>query len=203
MVLISFIKGELVDIDQDKVVVECNNMGFNIFVTSQFISKIGSTGKEVKLYTHMSVREDGITLFGFERKEELKAFKLLITVSGIGPKGALAVLSVMTVEELKLAIMANDAKAISKTPGIGAKTASKVILDLKDKFDVDEVFVNMNLTGDVTADSDEFSADNDAVLALIALGYSKSEAVNGVRKALKNSENADADELIRLALKFM
>lgn len=201
--MISFIKGELVDIDQDKVVVECNNMGFNIFVTSQFISKIGSTGKEVKLYTHMSVREDGITLFGFERKEELKAFKLLITVSGIGPKGALAVLSVMTVEELKLAIMANDAKAISKTPGIGAKTASKVILDLKDKFDVDEVFVNMNLTGDVTADSDEFSADNDAVLALIALGYSKSEAVNGVRKALKNSENADADELIRLALKFM
>ncbi len=197
--MISFIKGELVDIDQDKVVVECNNMGFNIFVTSQFISKIGSTGKEVKLYTHMSVREDGITLFGFERKEELKAFKLLITVSGIGPKGALAVLSVMTVEELKLAIMANDAKAISKTPGIGAKTASKVILDLKDKFDVDEVFVNMNLT----ADSDEFSADNDAVLALIALGYSKSEAVNGVRKALKNSENADADELIRLALKFM
>lgn len=201
--MISFIKGELVDIDQDKVVVECNNMGFNIFVTSQFISKIGSTGKEVKLYTHMSVREDGITLFGFERKEELKAFKLLITVSGIGPKGALAVLSVMTVEELKLAIMANDAKAISKTPGIGAKTASKVILDLKDKFDVDEVFVNMNLTGDVTADSDEFSADNDAVLALIALGYSKSEAVNGVRKALKNSENADADELIRLALKFI
>ena len=197
--MISFIKGELVDIDQDKVVVECNNMGFNIFVTSQFISKIGSTGKEVKLYTHMSVREDGITLFGFERKEELKAFKLLITVSGIGPKGALAVLSVMTVEELKLAIMANDAKAISKTPGIGAKTASKVILDLKDKFDVDEVFVNMNLT----ADSDEFSADNDAVLALIALGYSKSEAVNGVRKALKNSENADADELIRLALKFI
>ena len=201
--MISFIKGELVDIDQDKVVVECNNMGFNIFVTSQFISKIGSTGKEVKLYTHMSVREDGITLFGFERKEELKVFKLLITVSGIGPKGALAVLSVMTVEELKLAIMANDAKAISKTPGIGAKTASKVILDLKDKFDVDEVFVNMNLTGDVTADSDEFSADNDAVLALIALGYSKSEAVNGVRKALKNSENADADELIRLALKFI
>ena len=201
--MISFIKGELVDIDQDKVVVECNNMGFNIFVTSQFISKIGSTGKEVKLYTHMSVREDGITLFGFERKEELKAFKLLITVSGIGPKGALAVLSVMTVEELKLAIMANDAKAISKTPGIGAKTASKVILDLKDKFDVDEVFVNMNLTGDVTADSDEFSADNDAVLALIALGYSKSEAVNGVRKALKNRENADADELIRLALKFI
>ena len=201
--MISFIKGELVDIDQDKVVVECNNMGFNIFVTSQFISKIGSTGKEVKLYTHMSVREDGITLFGFERKEELKAFKLLITVSGIGPKGALAVLSVMTVEELKLAIMANDAKAMSKTPGIGAKTASKVILDLKDKFDVDEVFVNMNLTGDVTADSDEFSADNDAVLALIALGYSKSEAVNGVRKALKNSENADADELIRLALKFI
>ena len=201
--MISFIKGELVDIDQDKVVVECNNMGFNIFVTSQFISKIGSTGKEVKLYTHMSVREDGITLFGFERKEELKAFKLLITVSGIGPKGALAVLSVMTVEELKLAIMANDAKAISKTTGIGAKTASKVILDLKDKFDVDEVFVNMNLTGDVTADSDEFSADNDAVLALIALGYSKSEAVNGVRKALKNSENADADELIRLALKFI
>ena len=192
--MISFIKGELVDIDQDKVVVECNNMGFNIFVTSQFISKIGSTGKEVKLYTHMSVREDGITLFGFERKEELKAFKLLITVSGIGPKGALAVLSVMTVEELKLAIMANDAKAISKTPGIGAKTASKVILDLKDKFDVDE---------NLTADSDEFSADNDAVLALIALGYSKSEAVNGVRKALKNSENADADELIRLALKFM
>lgn len=201
--MISFIKGELVDIDQDKIVVECNNMGFNIFVTSHFISKIGSTGKEVKLYTHMNVKEDGITLYGFERKDELKAFKLLITVSGIGPKGALAVLSVMTVDELKLAIMANDSKAISRTPGIGPKTASKVILDLKDKFDVDEVFMNMNLTDGSAGEEEEFSANNDAVLALVALGYSKSEAVRGVKKAYENCPDADADELIKLALKFM
>ena len=129
--MISFIKGMVADIEEDKVVIECNQIGYNIFVPASVIGNINRTGEEVKLYTYMSVREDAVTLFGFLAKEELNLFKKMISVSGIGPKGALGILSTLSVDNLKLAILSEDAKSIAKSPGLGAKTASKLILELK------------------------------------------------------------------------
>lgn len=201
--MISFIKGMVADIEEDKVVIECNQIGYNIFVPASVIGNINRTGEEVKLYTYMSVREDAVTLFGFLAKEELNLFKKLISVSGIGPKGALGILSTLSVDNLKLAILSEDAKAIAKSPGIGAKTASKLILELKDKISMDGIFEpesgNQMETG---AGAGETSLQKDAVDALVSLGYSSSEALNAVRKACGKQKDADdVSTIIKLALR--
>lgn len=201
--MISFIKGTVADIEEDKIIVECNNIGYNIFVPSSLIGKIGRTGTEVKLYTYMSVREDALTLFGFLTKEELHLFKRMISVSGIGPKGALGILSTLSADNLKLAILSEDAKAIAKSPGIGAKTASKLILELKDKISTDEVFSGYSDNGMEEAPAlGEASVQKDAVDALVSLGYSSSEALNAVRKACSKNKNLeDVSAVIKFALK--
>lgn len=201
--MISFIKGTVADIEEDKIIVECNNIGYNIFVPSSLIGKIGRTGTEVKLYTYMSVREDALTLFGFLTKEELHLFKRMISVSGIGPKGALGILSTLSVDNLKLAILSEDAKAIAKSPGIGAKTASKLILELKDKISTDEVFSGYSDNDmEESPALGEASIQKDAVDALVSLGYSSSEALSAVRKVCgKNKNLEDVSAVIKLALK--
>lgn len=201
--MISFIKGTVADIEEDKIIVECNNIGYNIFVPSSLIGKICRTGTEVKLYTYMSVREDALTLFGFLTKEELHLFKRMISVSGIGPKGALGILSTLSVDNLKLAILSEDAKAIAKSPGIGAKTASKLILELKDKISTDEVFSGYSDNGmEESPALGEASIQKDAVDALVSLGYSSSEALSAVRKVCgKNKNLEDVSAVIKLALK--
>lgn len=201
--MISFIKGRVADIEEDKIIIECNNIGYNVFVPASLIGSIGRTGTEVKLHTYMSVREDAITLFGFRSKEELSLFRKMISVSGIGPKGALGILSTLTVDNLKLAIMSEDAKAIAKSPGIGAKTASKLILELKDKINMEGIFDGYSDDG--MEDSDrlgEGALQKDAADALVSLGYSPSEALNAVRKVCnKNKEISDISTIIKLALK--
>lgn len=201
--MISFIKGIVADIEEDKIIIECNNIGYNVFVPSSLIGSIGRTGTEIKLHTYMSVREDAITLFGFRDKEELNLFKKMISVSGIGPKGALGILSTLSVDNLKLAIMSEDAKVIAKSPGIGAKTASKLILELKDKINMDGVSDRYpdNSTDDF-AHSGETSLQKDAMDALVSLGYSSSESLNAVRKACsKNKDISDVSTIIKFALK--
>lgn len=201
--MISFIKGRVADIEEDKIIIECNNIGYNVFVPASLIGSIGRTGTEVKLHTYMSVREDAITLFGFRSKEELSLFRKMISVSGIGPKGALGILSTLTVDNLKLAIMSEDAKAIAKSPGIGAKTASKLILELKDKINMEGIFDGYSDDG--MEDSDrlgEGALQKDVADALVSLGYSPSEALNAVRKVCnKNKEISDISTIIKLALK--
>ncbi len=189
------------DIEEDKVIVECNNIGYNIFVPNTYTSMFGKTGTSVKLYTYMSVKEDSISLFGFHSKEELGIFKKMITVSGIGPKGALSILSTLTVDNLRLAIIADDAKAIAKAPGIGAKTASKLILELKDKIDLStpDSLGSYDATDNFYGSS-EPSAKRDAADALIALGYSASEALSTVKKVAVD-DSYDAGMIIKLALK--
>ncbi|MBQ1394151.1 MAG: Holliday junction branch migration protein RuvA [Lachnospiraceae bacterium] len=201
--MISFIKGIIVDIDHDKVVIETNQIGYNVFVPTTYTSAVGRTGTEVKLFTYMSVKEDSISLFGFGSKEELDIFKKMITVSGIGPKGALAILSTLTVDKLKLAILSDDAKAIAKSPGIGAKTASKLILELKDKIHLGELYTaDHNDFVNISDESSDHSAKKDAVEALVALGYSPSESLNAVGK-VTTTEEFDVSTIIRLALKEM
>lgn len=201
--MISFIKGRVADIEEDKIIIECNNIGYNVFVPASLIGSIGRTGTEVKLHTYMSVREDAMTLFGFRSKEELNLFKKMISVSGIGPKGALGILSTLTVDNLKLAIMSEDAKAIAKSPGIGAKTASKLILELKDKINMDGIYDGYSDGGmEDSGRSGEGALQKDAADALVSLGYSPSEALNAVRKVCsKNKEISDISTIIKFALK--
>lgn len=200
--MISFIKGTVVDIEESKIILECNGIGYNIFVPSSLVNSIGKTGKDVKVFTYLAVREDSMTLFGFLLKEELDIFKQIIGVSGIGPKGALGILSTLTIDELKIAIMADDSKTIAKAPGIGGKTASKLILELRDKIDFDNPF---GISGDMAGETDynsDSGVQNDAMDALIALGYSSSQALSAIKKAYaSNKDIGNTSELIKIALK--
>lgn len=201
--MISFIKGTVADIETDKLVVECNNIGYNIFVPISVIDKVNRTGIEVKLYTYLSVKEDSLTLFGFLNKDELNLFRQMISVSGIGPKGALGILSTLSVENLKIAIISGDSKAIAKSPGIGAKTASKLILELKDKLDITGAFEDDNSGEDLNS-SISGSMQGDATDALVALGYSPTQAFSAIKEANKHNKNIkDVSELIKNALKYI
>ena len=181
--MISFIKGILEEKREDSLVVENQGIGYEILVPATVLDEMPSTGNDVKIYTYMHVREDDLKLFGFLSKEDLTMFKMLIKVNGIGPKGALGILSVMTSDELRFAILADDAKAIAKAPGIGAKTAGKLILELKDKCDWQEMIQqSLSVTQKQEEKTGVSMAGKEAVEALVALGYSSTEAAQAVRK---------------------
>ena len=155
--------------------------------------------QDMKIYTYLHVREDGVTLFGFPTTEELNTFKLLIGVSGIGPKVALAVLSALTVQELALAVMAGDTKTITKANGIGAKGAARLIMELKDKMQVEDAFAMTEIpdTTDVAASKDSVQ---DTVMALVSLGYSDTEALKAI-KQVPGADTMDSEQLLKAALK--
>lgn len=199
--MIAYIIGEITDISEDSVVIETNGMGFNIFVTSGYQYNIG---QEVKIYTYTNVKEDAFSLFGFEDKEQLTLFKMLLTVNGIGPKGALAILSCMSTTDLRFAIYHEDAGAIAKANGIGKKTAERVILDLKDKIKLSDSneMPTVLRNGTVTAVSGFDEQRRDAIEALTALGYSSSEAVKAVSK-VEMTERMTADAILKESLKFL
>ena len=132
--MIKYLNGILQEVDVDNVVVEVNGIGYGINVPTTVIANIREIGSKIKIYTYLNVKEDEMTLFGFLTKDELDIFKKIISVSGIGPKGGLAILSTLSTDDLRFAVLSDDAKAIAKSPGIGAKTASKLILELKDGF---------------------------------------------------------------------
>ena len=180
----AYIKGELAEKNIDSIVVEAAGVGYLIYIPTQYFDMLPDEGEDVKIYTHLCVREDAMILYGFLSKDDLEIFKLLITVSGIGPKGGLAILSTLPADDLRFAILSGDSKAISKAPGIGAKTAQRVILDLKDKLSLEDAFEKKlwkaSETMPLPADSD---AKTEALEALTALGYSASDALKAVRKA--------------------
>ena len=136
----SYIKGELAEVGTESITVEASGIGYCIYISNMAFSYLPSIGEDVKIYTYLYVREDAMIIYGFLDKDDLNVFKQLITVSGIGPKGALGILSVLSADDLRFAILSGDAKTISKAPGIGAKTAQRVILDLKDKMSLEEAF---------------------------------------------------------------
>ena len=202
----SYIKGELVEIAEDLIVVEANNIGYNIHVPGQVLSYLPERGSEVKIYTYLYIREDAMMLYGFLTRDDLNVFKLLLGVSGIGPKGALAILSVMTTDDLRFAVLGDDEKTIAKAPGIGAKTASKLILELKDKVDFEEAVDTMLMQGEQNAAEAAAGAGdvgyraNDAIQALVALGYSSTDALRAVRK-VTDVEPTDVEGILKAALK--
>ena len=201
--MISFIKGILEEKREDSLVVENQGIGYEILVPATVLDEMPSTGNDVKIYTYMHVREDDLKLFGFLSKEDLTMFNMLIKVNGIGPKGALGILSVMTSDELRFAILADDAKAIAKAPGIGAKTAGKLILELKDKCDWQEMIQqSLSVTQKQEEKTGVSMAGKEAVEALTALGYSASEAQTAVKK-VAITEGMTSEDVLKGALKHL
>ena len=201
--MVSYIRGELVAVEEEKVIVDVNGVGYGIYMPVQSMNYLPSLGEDVKLHTYMNVREDAIQLYGFLTKDDLKVFKLLISVSGIGPKGGLSILSYMSPDDLRFAVMANDAKTISKAPGIGKKTAEKLIIELKDKLNIEDVLNSVSQTSSVSVpvnSSNEIQSE--AVQALVALGYGSTDAMKAVKKVELN-ENSTVEDVLKLALKNM
>ena len=199
----AYLKGTIEDITEDNLVIEVNQIGYNVKVSARTLNALGGIGSFVKIYTYTLVREDTFSLYGFLTKDDLEIFKKLITVNGIGPKGGLAILSIMSADELRFAILAADAKAIAKAPGVGAKTAERVILDLKDKISIeDAISPGENVSALAVAGEDIGNKKNEAVEALTALGYSASDALRAV-KQVEMTEDISVEEILKAALKYI
>ncbi len=200
--MIAFIQGELCEVGQDTIIVACKGIGYEIQVPVSVAQSLPDPGNRVKIYTYTYVREDALGLFGFLTRDDLTVFKLLITVNGVGPKAALAILSSMTADELRFAILAEDAKAISKAPGIGPKTAKRMIIELKDKLDLESMIDNHGDSSTYAAGNAEAAASvrDEVIMALTALGYSNTEAVRAVR-AVSGADEMDSETLLKQALK--
>ncbi len=201
--MIGYLKGELVEIKESYVVIEVGNIGYEVYLSSSSILELPSRGSSIKLYTYLHVREDAIGLFGFLTRDDLEMFKLLITVNGIGPKGALGILSSISADEIRFAVLAEDAKTIAKAPGIGNKTAGKLILELKDKFKLETAFeqrlVNQSEKREA---SGNFGLREEAIQALTVLGYSAADALKIVNQ-VEVTEGMTSEELLKQCLKKM
>ena len=199
----AYIKGELAEKNIDHIVVEAGGIGYLIYVPAQSIDYLPDEGDQIKVYTYLYIREDAMVLYGFLTKDDLEIFKMLITVSGIGPKGGLGILSTLSADDLRFAILSGDSKTISKAPGIGAKTAQRVIIDLKDKMSLEEAFEKkLDNNADGVQKTLNSSIKNDAVLALSALGYSSAESLKAVSK-VDITDDLDVEDVLKLALKNM
>lgn len=190
--------GKIAGIYPDRVVLENNGIGYNIFMPAGDIEQVG-IGEEVKIFTFTSVREDAFILYGFLEQTELDFFKLLLGVNGIGPKAAINILGSTSIDNLQVAIIAQDSKTLSKVPGIGSKTAARIILDLKDKVTGEDILGLVNSSADKKTASPQSSVRNEALEALTALGYSSSEAMRAVNK-IEITEDMSPDDLVRQAL---
>lgn len=201
--MIGYLKGEIAEIKENYVVLEVGNIGYEVYLPSSSIMSLPSKGSTIKLYTYMHVREDAIGLFGFLTKDDLEMFKLLITVNGIGPKGALGILSAISADEIRFAVLAEDSKTIAKAPGIGNKTASKLILELKDKFKLESAFEQRLINQEEKrTGSGVVNLKEEAVQALTVLGYSGSDALKIVNQ-IEITEGMTSDQILKLCLKKM
>lgn len=206
--MIAYIRGRLeyVDLEEGMAVLETGGIGYQILLSGRDLELLPSAGEEVRLYTYLQVRDDAFVLYGFFTREDRKLFGQLLGVSGIGPKGALGILSGLSADDLRFAVLADDARTIAKAPGIGLKTAKKLILELRDKLSLEEAF-EARLAGEKAREGAEPSAGltaarNEAVEALTALGYSSSEALKAVRQ-VEAADGMDVEEILKAALKYM
>jgi len=198
--LYAYITGTIVEKNNEGIIIENNGIGYNIFMPKSKIDIIPDEGMEARIFTYTLVREDAFLLYGFAKREELNIFKKLISVSGIGPKGALSILSTLTVEELVIALANRDAAAISKAPGVGKKSAERLVIDLNDKVSKEEIEVSID-GGDKPSD-DMTSAMNEAIEAMLALGFSAKISKEAVEDAAKRANN-DTSSILREALKYI
>jgi Holliday junction DNA helicase RuvA len=198
--MIQYIIGKLADISENEIVIDHQGMGFRISVPGSILSQLPAMGHEVKIYTYLHVREDILQLYGFFSQDDLAMFCQLIKVSGIGPKGGLAILSVMSADDLRFAIVAGDAKTISAAPGIGKKTAEKLILEMKDKIDMKDSVENMLQQGAKTSGKQNKEQEKEAIEALTALGYTPSEALKAVSE-VPMDDISTVEDLLKYSLK--
>ena len=185
-------------------VIDVGGIGYNVKVSADTAARMPGVGEQTKLYTYMNVREDAVSLFGFFSRDDLAVFRQCITVSGIGPKGALAILSTLNADSLRFAILSGDAKAISKAPGIGIKTAERLILELRGKIRAEDTLIAKEMAdysgaSNVAADT---AQKREAVEALVSLGYGQAEALKAVN-AIEGIEEMDSGAVLKAALKKM
>lgn len=195
--MIYSLTGELTYIGDQFLVVECGGVGFKCFTSVATAANAGRIGDQIRLYTYLSVKEDALDLYGFKTEYELRAFKLLISVSGVGPKAAVSILSEMSADKLSLAVAAGDTKAITRANGVGKKIAERIVLELKDKM-AGVTLSSSESSVSAAASVAEDSPAGEAVAALVALGFSKSDAAAAVG-AMDSS--LPADEMIRQGLR--
>lgn len=198
-----YIKGKYIGINKDYIIVENNNIGYKIFTSGSTMSEMPKNGEEVMLYLEQIVREDFIGLYGFVTREELEMFKLLISISGVGAKAALSLLSISRVNNLKYAIIMGDEKHICRAPGIGKKTAGRIILELKEKLKKEDMTIDKSGEEDMLSGAEDTNyalAINEASEALIALGYSEKEAEMALKKVDKESS---VEDIIKSCLKVL
>ncbi|ENK1243057.1 Holliday junction branch migration protein RuvA [Clostridium sporogenes] len=191
-----YIKGKYIDMYKDYIVIENNNIGYKIYTSGSTMAKLPSIGENIMLYTEQIVREDFIGIYGFLTKDELSMFKLLLTINGVGAKASLSLLSISNVSTLKYAIKMGDEKTITRAPGIGKKTAQRIILELKDKVEIEVLEDNQEITDKVTDDKKVL----EAVAALVTLGYSEKEANKVINLCDKNNS---LEQIIKEALKYL
>ncbi|HEY9574126.1 MAG TPA: Holliday junction branch migration protein RuvA [Lachnospiraceae bacterium] len=199
--MIAYIKGIVDDLEENAVILESQERGYRIYVP---VSSLGEfkIGKEYKIHTFFSVKEDAMELYGFLDKDDLALFKLLLSVNGVGPKAAMAILSALGADTLRFAVLSDDATTIAKAPGIGKKTAAKVILELKDKISLEESFEKKLEKSQSLAEESTSNATKEAIEALTALGYSGSDALSAVKK-VDNAGELTVEKLLQEALKHL
>ncbi|MCD7920923.1 MAG: Holliday junction branch migration protein RuvA [Clostridiales bacterium] len=197
----SYIKGTLEEISEDFIVIENGGIGYQIRVPMRSMDRLPGRGEQVKVFTYLYVREDAFSLFGFFTRDELAMFQLFLNVSGIGPRGALALLSALSVNEIRFAVVSDDVKTISKAPGIGKKTAQRLIIELKDRISLEDAL-------DVPQDSSAVSPEDnhivrkEAMEALTALGYSAADAARTL-SGIEITDDSDVESVLKQALKNM
>lgn len=202
--MISYVKGPLRAVDGDIIIIEAGNLGLAVHVPLSLLEELPALGEEVTIHTYFQVREDAMTLYGFLHRQDREMFRQLIGVNGIGPRGALGILSVMSPDALRGAILAGDAKAIAKAPGIGPKTAQRLILDLKDKISPEDLLAGLNAapeaeTGDAAGLK---AAAKEAAQALVALGYTGAEASKAVRQ-VEIRDGMSSEDVLKACLKYL
>lgn len=205
--MFSYIKGLLAEVSEAGIVVEAGSIGWQIYVPLSVLDRLPKTGEEVKIFTSFQVREDAMTLYGFLTRQDRQMFEQLLGVSGIGPKAALGILSALRPDDLRMAILSEDVKAIAKAPGIGPKTAKRLILDLKDKVKMEDILPGSDsILGTqepiLTAITGVDGAAKEAVEALVALGYSTTEAAKAVRQ-VPAGEDMTAEAILKASLKYL
>lgn len=198
--MISYLIGQVVDTSENFAVLEVNQIGYQVFMTVRDLATLPEYGEKIKVFTYLYLKEDLIQLYGFTDQEDLKLFQMLINVNGIGPKAGMSILSALSADDLRFAVLSDDVKTITKVPGIGNKTAQRMILDLKDKISLDEAFEKKLLKNEAQKKNKNQDHVDEAILALTSLGYSNSEALRTVR-AVKIEENWTTEDIIREALK--
>ena len=201
--MIAFMKGTLAGIEETKILLEHDGIGYEIFIPMDGRADRLYTGQELMVHTYLHVREDVLQLYGFLTRDDLEIFRLLLGVNGVGPKAALGILSAISADELRFAVLAEDIKTISKAPGIGRKTAQKLVLELKDKLNLQDAFEKkMEHEYSSSASQEITDARQEAAEALTALGYGSTQALQAVRK-VDGWEKMDVETLLKAALKNM